>query len=58
LMNEEQGSRIVTVSSTVARSARLEFDNLQSERRYVPHVGHTRNQNWLISSLLLSCIDA
>jgi NAD(P)-dependent dehydrogenase (short-subunit alcohol dehydrogenase family) len=37
LMKEEQGSRIVTVSSTVARSARLEFDNLQSERRYVPH---------------------
>jgi len=39
LMKEEQGSRIVTVSSTVARSARLEFDNLQSERRYVPHAG-------------------
>jgi NAD(P)-dependent dehydrogenase (short-subunit alcohol dehydrogenase family) len=37
LMKEEKGSRIVTVSSTVARSARLEFDNLQSERRYVPH---------------------
>jgi NAD(P)-dependent dehydrogenase (short-subunit alcohol dehydrogenase family) len=39
LMKEEEGSRIVTVSSTVARSARLEFDNLQSERRYVPHGG-------------------
>ena len=39
LMKEEQGSRIVTVSSTTARSARLEFDNLQSERRYVPHGG-------------------
>jgi NAD(P)-dependent dehydrogenase (short-subunit alcohol dehydrogenase family) len=37
LMKEEEGARIVTVSSTVARSARLEFDNLQSERRYVPH---------------------
>ena len=39
LMKEEEGSRIVTVSSTMARSARLEFDNLQSERRYVPHGG-------------------
>jgi NAD(P)-dependent dehydrogenase (short-subunit alcohol dehydrogenase family) len=39
LMREEEGSRIVTVSSTVARSARLEFDNLQSERQYVPHSG-------------------
>jgi NAD(P)-dependent dehydrogenase (short-subunit alcohol dehydrogenase family) len=28
LMKEEQGSRIVTVSSTMARSARLEFDNV------------------------------
>jgi NAD(P)-dependent dehydrogenase (short-subunit alcohol dehydrogenase family) len=39
LMKDEEGSRIVTVSSTTARSARLEFDNLQSERRYVPHAG-------------------
>jgi NAD(P)-dependent dehydrogenase (short-subunit alcohol dehydrogenase family) len=39
LMKEEEGSRIVTVSSTAARSARLEFDNLQSERRYIPHGG-------------------
>jgi formate hydrogenlyase transcriptional activator len=38
-MKETEGSRIVTVSSTTARSARLEFDNLQSERRYVPHGG-------------------
>lgn len=38
-MKDVEGSRIVTVSSTVARSARLEFDNLQSERRYVPHSG-------------------
>jgi NAD(P)-dependent dehydrogenase (short-subunit alcohol dehydrogenase family) len=43
LMKEKEGSRIVTVSSTTARSARLEFDNLQSERRYVPHGGVT---NW------------
>jgi NAD(P)-dependent dehydrogenase (short-subunit alcohol dehydrogenase family) len=41
LMKEKEGSRIVTVSSTTARSARLEFDNLQSERRYVPHGGVT-----------------
>jgi NAD(P)-dependent dehydrogenase (short-subunit alcohol dehydrogenase family) len=39
LMKEKEGSRIVTVSSTTARSARLEFNNLQSERRYVPHGG-------------------
>jgi NAD(P)-dependent dehydrogenase (short-subunit alcohol dehydrogenase family) len=39
LMREELGSKIVTVSSTVARTARLEFDNLQSEKRYVPHSG-------------------
>ena len=39
LMKEEEGSRIVIVSSTTARSARLEFDNLQSERQYVPHAG-------------------
>ena len=39
LMKEEEGSRIVTVSSTMARSARLEFDNLQSERRYDPMFG-------------------
>ena len=31
------------MSSTTARSARLELDNLQSERRYVPHGGVT---NW------------
>jgi NAD(P)-dependent dehydrogenase (short-subunit alcohol dehydrogenase family) len=39
LMKQEEGSRIVTVSSTTARSARPEFDNLQSEKRYVPHRG-------------------
>jgi NAD(P)-dependent dehydrogenase (short-subunit alcohol dehydrogenase family) len=39
LMKEVEGSRVVTVSSTTARRARLDFDNLQSERRYVPHAG-------------------
>jgi NAD(P)-dependent dehydrogenase (short-subunit alcohol dehydrogenase family) len=39
LMKEQEGSRIVTGSSSAVRSARLEFDNLQSERRYVPHGG-------------------
>ena len=39
LLRDQQGSRIVTVSSGAVRSARLEFDNLQSERRYVPHAG-------------------
>jgi NAD(P)-dependent dehydrogenase (short-subunit alcohol dehydrogenase family) len=39
LMKEKEGSRIVTVSSSGVRSARLEFDNLQSEKRYVPHGG-------------------
>jgi NAD(P)-dependent dehydrogenase (short-subunit alcohol dehydrogenase family) len=41
LIKEKEGSRIVTVSGTTSRSARLEFDNLQSERRYVPHGGVT-----------------
>ena len=36
---KKEGSRIVTVSSTQAKSAPLELDNLQSERRYVPHTG-------------------
>jgi NAD(P)-dependent dehydrogenase (short-subunit alcohol dehydrogenase family) len=27
------------VSSTTSRSSRLEFDNLESEKRYVPHGG-------------------
>jgi NAD(P)-dependent dehydrogenase (short-subunit alcohol dehydrogenase family) len=45
LMKEVEGSRIVAVSSTTARSARLEFDNLQSERRYVPHgVAYTQSK--------------
>jgi NAD(P)-dependent dehydrogenase (short-subunit alcohol dehydrogenase family) len=39
LMKEKEGSRIVTVSGAGVRSVRLEFDNLQSERRYVPHGG-------------------
>src|SRR5262249_48764733 len=39
LMKEEEGPRIVTVAGTAANSAHLEFDNLQSERRYVPHAG-------------------
>jgi len=39
LMKKEEGSRIVTVSSGETRSTRLEFDNLQSEKRYVPHGG-------------------
>ena len=39
LMKQQEGSRIVAVSSTAVTSARLEFDNLQSERRYVPHGG-------------------
>jgi NAD(P)-dependent dehydrogenase (short-subunit alcohol dehydrogenase family) len=53
LMKEEQGSRIVTVSSTVARSARLEFDNLQSERRYVPHGGaYTQSK---LADLIFAC---
>jgi NAD(P)-dependent dehydrogenase (short-subunit alcohol dehydrogenase family) len=47
LMKEEEGSRIVTVSSTTARSTRLEFDNLQSERRYVPHWGGAYAQSKL-----------
>jgi len=32
----QPGSRIVTVSSGVSNQAKIEFDNLQSERRYRP----------------------
>lgn len=32
----KEGSRIVTVSSAVSNHAKIEFDNLQSERRYSP----------------------
>jgi NAD(P)-dependent dehydrogenase (short-subunit alcohol dehydrogenase family) len=32
----QTGSRIVTVSSGVSNQAKIEFDNLQSERRYSP----------------------
>jgi NAD(P)-dependent dehydrogenase (short-subunit alcohol dehydrogenase family) len=44
LMKKEEGSRIVTVSSTTARSARLEFDDLQSERRYAPHGAYAQSK--------------
>jgi NAD(P)-dependent dehydrogenase (short-subunit alcohol dehydrogenase family) len=44
---EEEGSRIVNLSSTTARSTRLESDNLQSERRYVPHWGGAYAQSKL-----------
>jgi NAD(P)-dependent dehydrogenase (short-subunit alcohol dehydrogenase family) len=52
LMKEEEGSRIVTVSSTTARSARLEFDNLQSERRYVPHGAYAQSK---LADLIFAC---
>jgi NAD(P)-dependent dehydrogenase (short-subunit alcohol dehydrogenase family) len=39
LMKEKEGSRVVAVSGTLARTARMEFDNLQSERRYDPMFG-------------------
>ncbi len=35
-LKPQPGSRIVTVASGVTNYARLEFDNLQSERRYSP----------------------
>ena len=38
-MKQSTGSRIVTVSSIYARSGKIEFDNLQSERSYKPVYG-------------------
>ena len=35
----QPGSRIVTVASSAANQGKIEFDNLQSERRYVPMFG-------------------
>jgi NAD(P)-dependent dehydrogenase (short-subunit alcohol dehydrogenase family) len=35
-MKEKEGSRIVTVSSTASRFGKIDFENLQSERRYSP----------------------
>jgi NAD(P)-dependent dehydrogenase (short-subunit alcohol dehydrogenase family) len=35
----QSGSRIVTVASSAANQGKIEFDNLQSERRYVPMFG-------------------
>ncbi|HEY9137379.1 MAG TPA: oxidoreductase, partial [Terriglobus sp.] len=35
-VRQQHGSRIVIVSSSITKWARLEFDNLQSERKYVP----------------------
>jgi len=32
----QEGSRIVTVSSTASKFGKIDFDNLQSERRYSP----------------------
>jgi NAD(P)-dependent dehydrogenase (short-subunit alcohol dehydrogenase family) len=58
LMKEKEGSRIVTVSSTTSRSARLEFDNLQSERRYVPHGGVTNRGGAYTQSKLADLIFA
>jgi NAD(P)-dependent dehydrogenase (short-subunit alcohol dehydrogenase family) len=58
LMKEKEGSRIITGSSTVARSARLEFDNLQSERRYVPHGGVTNRGGAYTQSKLADLIFA
>jgi NAD(P)-dependent dehydrogenase (short-subunit alcohol dehydrogenase family) len=39
LLKKQQGTRIVTVSSGVANAAKIEFDNLQSEREYKPMFG-------------------
>lgn len=38
-MKQQPGSRIVTVSSGVSNQAKIEFDNLQSERVYKPMFG-------------------
>ena len=38
-MKQQPGSRIVTVSSGMSNQGKIEFDNLQSERRYKPMFG-------------------
>lgn len=38
-LKPQAGTRIVTLASVVVHGARLEFDNLQSERKYVPLYG-------------------
>ena len=38
-LKQEQGARIVTLASGVANQAKIEFDNLQSERVYKPMFG-------------------
>jgi NAD(P)-dependent dehydrogenase (short-subunit alcohol dehydrogenase family) len=38
-VKEEAGSRIVTVSSTASKFGKIDFENLQSERRYSPMWG-------------------
>jgi NAD(P)-dependent dehydrogenase (short-subunit alcohol dehydrogenase family) len=38
-LKKRAGTRIVTVASEVVHQGRIEFDNLQSERRYVPLYG-------------------
>jgi NAD(P)-dependent dehydrogenase (short-subunit alcohol dehydrogenase family) len=35
-MRQQKGTRIVIVSSSVTKSAKLDFDNLQSQRQYKP----------------------
>jgi NAD(P)-dependent dehydrogenase (short-subunit alcohol dehydrogenase family) len=38
-LKPQSGTRIVTLASGVVHSGKIEFDNLQSERRYVPFNG-------------------
>ena len=51
LLRESAPSRIITVSSEARRSARLDFDDLQSERRYraFPVYGMTKKANILFT---------
>ncbi|WP_263379482.1 oxidoreductase [Granulicella paludicola] len=38
-LKQQQGTRIVTVSSGVSNQSKIEFDNLQSEKKYNPMFG-------------------
>ena len=42
----QPGSRIVIVSSSASNMGKIDFDNLQSERRYSPMWERTRSPNW------------
>jgi NAD(P)-dependent dehydrogenase (short-subunit alcohol dehydrogenase family) len=60
LLRAGRAPRVVTVSSDVHRFARMEFDNLQSERRYRPMTAYAQSKlaNLLFTAELARLNDA